>query len=118
MWLWPRLIQNALDEFCQLANSRRSRKQRDKLLPSGVSANTAYVFPERFGGHDCLQPVDVSTVEQILDDMVEVKEHIATWGVPPEFALRCEHAKICAGIREEITISNVWPTFFALLYFL
>ena len=65
------------------------RKQPDKLLPSGVSPKVAYLFPERFNGRECLQPVDMGIIDGILADMEEQKNFLTDWDVSENFAARC-----------------------------
>lgn len=116
MWLWPSIMQRELDKFRRFANNRRVRKQKDKALPSGVTPNFSYNLPERFGGRDCLQPVNVAVVEEILQDMEEQKNALTDWGVPPVFAARAEAASIQAGIRiQEVTMDNAWSVFALIL---
>jgi hypothetical protein len=114
MWLWPPLMQRELDKFRCLANNRRVRKQKDKICPSGTTPNFAYTFPESFGGRDCLQPVDVNVIDEILADMVDEHRALTDWGVPEDFAQR---AKL--GVRRlgfdlaQMEMVNVWTVFAA-----
>jgi hypothetical protein len=114
MWLWPPLMQRELDKFCASANNRRVRKQKDKILPSGVTPNLAYLFPEKFGGRDCLQNVDVQIVEEMLEDMRAEKEALSDWGVPVEFSTRAQ-AVYKSLNSPEITLDNIWIIFAAML---
>jgi hypothetical protein len=114
MWLWPPVIQQELDKFRYQANNRRVRKQKQKTLPSGVSPNIAYTFPERYGGADCLQTVDVRVIQDILDQMQAEKDALTDWGVPEDFSRRARTAfeEMCA---PEISISNIWIVFQCIL---
>ena len=114
MILWPPLIQQELDEFCELANNRRIRKQKDKILPSGVSPNYAYTFPEKFGGEECLQPVNRDIVQEILDNMKAEHEHLTSWGVPDNFKAKVKLIKSQLGI-EHVTLCDVWIYFNVIL---
>lgn len=117
MWLWPPLMQKELDKFCQFANNCRMRKQPDKLLPSEVSPKFAYLFPERFDAHDCLQTVDVQIVEEILNDLEEEKRMLTDWGVPEEFSERAKEVLQMIEVGE-VTLSNIWIVFNAMLHYL
>ena len=117
MWLWPPLMQRELDNFCYQANNCRVRKQKDKILPSGVSPDYAYDFPECFGGTDCLEPVDVGIVQEMLDSMQKEKDSMSDWGVPEEFADRAQQVYDTLGISE-VTMSNVWLVFSTMINFL
>ena len=110
MWLWPPLIQQELDKFRHYANNHRVRKQKDKILPSGVSPNMAYLFPEKFGATNCLEPVDLTVVQEILDGLQEEKERLTDWGVPEEFAARAKTVYDTLPV-EEVTLLNIWLVF-------
>src|ERR1700742_4696207 len=116
MWLWPPIMQKELDKFVHFANNRRMRKQKDKVLPSGVTPDFAYTFPDQFGGRDCLIPVDRQVVKEILDDMEAEKDALTDWGVPPEFAAAASAAAISLEINiEECSLNNIWWIFAAII---
>lgn len=109
-------MQKELDEFCTIANSRRMRKQATKILPSGVAPNFAYSAPEQFGGRNCLLPVDVTVVDEILVKLRQEFDYLTDWGVPEEFSRKAEEGIAKLRIKE-ITMTNVWIMFAALLNF-
>jgi len=115
-WLWPPVIQNELDRFCGFANNRRIRKQKDKILPSGITPNNAYLFPEEFSGTEFLQPVEIQVIEEILEDLKPQKDALSDWGVPPEFAIHAEN--IMGRIDIKVDLANVWIVFRAILSYL
>jgi hypothetical protein len=90
------------------------RKQKDKRLPSGVSPNTAYTFPEEYGGRNCLQPVDVVVIQEMLDEMQEEKDRLSDWGVPEDFAQRAQRALDVYSVGE-VNLTNIWFVFQAVL---
>src|ERR1700749_4573448 len=106
MWLWPPLMQKELDRFRKSANSRKVQKQKDKVLPSGVSPNIAYTLPEKYNGEECLQPVDVDLIDAILADMQPQKDALSDWGVPEEFDRRAQDAFDRLPIRE-VTLQTI-----------
>jgi hypothetical protein len=107
-----------LDRFRDESNNKRVRKQRNKILPSGVSPYISYLFPERYGGEDCLQDVDLVLVQEMLQSevMQQAKAQASDWGVPAEFAQRAEAGLMTLEIGE-VTLQNVWVVFSALLAF-
>jgi hypothetical protein len=108
-------MQKELDKFRQLANNRRVRKQKDKILPSGTTPSFAYTFPEEFGGRDCLQPADVAVIDEILTGMEAEHRALTDWGVPAEFARRASAAVQTLGISlEQMDMTNVWTVFAAI----
>lgn len=50
-------------------NAMRMRKDNNKPGPSGMSRNTAYALPEKWGGRACLMPVDVDVIRGIKESM-------------------------------------------------
>lgn len=116
MFLWPSLMQEELDRFRRFANHRRMRKQKDKVLPSGVTPDFAHTFPERFGGRDCLYPVDRNVIKEIMDDMKAEQEALTDWGVSPEFKIRAQAGLDRMGV-DKVSLENVWVVFNALLQY-
>ncbi|RDB24968.1 hypothetical protein Hypma_007391 [Hypsizygus marmoreus] len=66
-WLWSKLIQAELDLLVAKFNTHVIRKDKKKLLPSGVSPNVAMVLPHKYGGEQCLQPVDIKVVDKLME---------------------------------------------------
>src|SRR6201999_3190311 len=106
MFLWPPVMQKELNKFVHLVNHRRVRKQNDKNLPSGVTPSFSYTFPERFGGRNCLLPVNMLIIEEILEDLKAEHDRNMDWGVPPEFRDRAEAAFDRLHITE-LTMGNI-----------
>lgn len=110
MWLWPPVMQVELDKFRKYQNNHRMRKQKEKILPSGVSPGFAYSCPSRWGGRNCLQPVDVQIIDKVLADLdPEMKKH-TDWGVPEELASAARDIFDKSGIKE-VTMRNIWVVF-------
>jgi hypothetical protein len=45
------------------------RKMHNKPGPSGVSRNEAYSLPEKWGGRNCLIPVDLSLIREMKEQL-------------------------------------------------
>ena len=113
-WLWPKLLRKLLKEFIDSRNSYPSRKDSKKAGPSGMSRNVAFALPERWGGKNCLLPID---------DMSIIREIKAEMGgddilrfplVTPEFEASAQ--KACDGLAiQELNFDNVWVVFQQLL---
>jgi hypothetical protein len=58
-----------LQYFMQFRNAARMWKYNNKPGPSGVSRDHAFAFPESWGGHDYLLPVDVEVIRKMKADM-------------------------------------------------
>lgn len=110
-WLWPKLLRAELAEFMVFRNGVRMRKDKDKPGPSEMSRNEAFSLPEKWGGRNCLLPVDVEVVR-------ELKEHMGGDAllnfVTPEFAERAQAAYDSLNITK-LAPDNVWIVFRAML---
>uniref|UniRef100_A0A8H8CM95 Integrase core domain-containing protein n=1 Tax=Psilocybe cubensis TaxID=181762 RepID=A0A8H8CM95_PSICU len=108
LWLWPRMLQCELDQFMEFQNGVRMRKDSKKAGPSGCSRNEAFLFPERWGGINCLQPVDLDVVREIKEKMGG--EELLSF-VSAEFANEAQKAFDSLGFSDRLTLGNVWVIF-------
>lgn len=92
-------------------NSFVSRRDANKPGPSGMSRNDAFSQPERWGGKNCLLPVDVSIVQEIKEAMGG--DSILEF-VTPEFSERAQAAYDSLGVMD-LNTENVWHVFRDLL---
>ena len=93
----------------EFRNGTRMRKDKNKPGPSGDSRNNLYLMPEKWGGRDLLQPVD-------LDIIRALKEEVGGDGllhfVEPEYAARAEQALHSLGMTfSAVEFDNVWFVF-------
>ncbi|KAJ3897859.1 hypothetical protein F5879DRAFT_1026797 [Lentinula edodes] len=107
-WIWYPLVQRELDTFCLEQNSHCVRKQKDKLLPSGGSADDFYFFPEKYGGQNCGIVVDMKIVDQLLDDAVEGQGRMRY--VDEEFESLADAAYVAIG-APSIDLHSAWIVF-------
>jgi hypothetical protein len=111
-WLWSTLIQEELDNLRETFNNHRTRKDKQKFLPSGVSSNVAFALHETYGGSNGLLHVDRRIIEKLMEEIGG--EELIRF-VPVEYAARAR------GILEDklgapkLTMSNVWDIFQAML---
>lgn len=110
-WLWPRFIQAGLDEYAAFRNGVKMRKQGDKPGPSGMSRNVAFSLPEKWGGRNCLLPVDVEVISQMKLDMGG--DALIAFSTP-EFAARAQVVYDSLHIQA-LTQENIWHVFLAML---
>ncbi|KAJ7776796.1 hypothetical protein DFH07DRAFT_951416 [Mycena maculata] len=110
-WLWPRFIQAGLDEYAAFRNSVKMRKESDKPGPSAMSCNTAFSLPEKWGGRNCLLPVDVDVIAQMKRDMSG--DALIAFSTP-EFAARAQIVYDSLHIQK-LTEENIWHVFLAML---
>jgi hypothetical protein len=104
-------LQQELNAFKDYRNGARMRKDKSKPGPSGMSRDHAYLFPESWGGRDCLLPVDVQVIREMKealggDSLLEF--------VSAEFANRAQVAYDTLNISK-LTFQNVWAVFTQML---
>ncbi|KAJ7172053.1 hypothetical protein C8R46DRAFT_1073669 [Mycena filopes] len=111
-WIWFPLVQRELDKFCHQQNNHRVRFQADKLLPSGGTPHEFYTKPEKYGGEQCLIPVDGDVIQELLDGCEEGYARMRY--VEEEFDVIAEEAYTAMG-RPAITLHNAWAVFRVLI---
>ncbi|KAJ7592636.1 hypothetical protein C8J56DRAFT_929099 [Mycena floridula] len=105
-WLWPMLIQAELDDVKDTFNDHATRKDRGKKLPSGDSPNVMYSLHRKFGGENCLIPVDTEIVKELMEELGG--EDLIRF-VTVEYA---DHAKaVFDSLDMPLTMQNVWQVF-------
>ena len=87
-------------------NCHATRYDRNKKLPSGVSPDVAIALCTEYGGEDCLQPVDINVVQQLMDDIGDD----AIRFVPAEYANRAQNVFATLGVAK-LSLENVWQVF-------
>jgi hypothetical protein len=74
------------------------------------------MFPDRFGGNECLQAVKSGVIDEILERMEVEKSPLTDWGIPAHFIPEAEKAAALLNIKvNKVPLENVWPIFAALL---
>lgn len=113
-WLWPKLIQQEIDELQERLNNHPTRLDRKKKLPSGVSPNVAFTLYQEYDAENCLQDVDVEVVQKLMDD-IGGEELIRFVSV--EYAARAQEIFDSLNVPK-LTFENVWEVFSAMLPYL
>ncbi|KAG1802206.1 uncharacterized protein HD556DRAFT_1429779 [Suillus plorans] len=67
--VWPKLIQQELNQLQEQFNNHRVRKDSSKKLPSDVSPNVAFVLHDKYQAENCLQAVDHEVVRQLMESI-------------------------------------------------
>ncbi|KAG6836604.1 hypothetical protein H0H93_006154 [Arthromyces matolae] len=106
-WLWAKLLRKVLKRFMEERNSFKSRKDKSKPGPSGMSRETAFKFPERWGGGNRIMPVDINVIREIKQAMGG--DQLLDFATP-EFSERAEAAYDSLQVQD-LTFENVWPVF-------
>ena len=113
-WLWPKLIQQEIDELRERLNSHPTRLDRKKQLPSGVSPNVAFTLYQEYNAENCLQHVDVEVVQKLMED-IGGEELIRFVSV--EYAARAQVIFDSLNVLK-LAFDNVWEIFSAMLPYL
>ena len=95
-------------------NAFKSRLDRSKPGPSGISRNEAYSLPHKWGGHQCLLNVDMGVVREIKEFMSNGEDVFRFPLVTIDFEKQAEDTYEALGIQD-LTLSNVWHIFCTML---
>ncbi|KIK79428.1 hypothetical protein PAXRUDRAFT_161324, partial [Paxillus rubicundulus Ve08.2h10] len=110
-WLWPKLIQQELDQLMDHFNNRVVCHDKKKKLPSGVSSNVAFALHNQYGGEDCLQKVDRAVVKQLME---EIGGEDLICFVDIAYAAHAQTVYDSLNFTS-LTLQNVWAVFSAML---
>lgn len=88
------------------------RKDKKKPGPSAMSRNEAFSLPEKWGGRNCLLPVDIDIIRDIKKEMGgdQILEFTT-----PEFSEQCQLIFDELGFDGILSFENVWDIFIAML---
>jgi hypothetical protein len=110
-WLWSTLLQQELDLFMEFRNGVRMRKDKNKPGPSGCSRNEAFSLYHKWGGRDCLLPVDLNVIRE-MKELMGGDELLSF--VPVAFANHVKAVYSTLNV-EKLSMTNVWDIFNHLL---
>lgn len=109
--MWPKLIQQELNQLREQFNNHRVRKESAKNHPSGVSPNVAFALYADYQAENCLQVVDCETVKQLMDSIGG--EDLIRF-VSVEYENHAETVFANLGFKV-LSFHNVWNVFSAML---
>ncbi|KAJ4500374.1 hypothetical protein C8R41DRAFT_811193 [Lentinula lateritia] len=107
-WLWSKLIQSELDDLRDKFNNHRSRKDRGKWLPSGLSPNVAFSLHEKYGAVSGLLPVDREIIGRLMEDIGG--EELVRF-VSVAYAAKAQQVFNGELGAPQMTMQNVWHIF-------
>lgn len=110
-WLWPKLIQQELNQLQEQFNNHRVCKESAKNHPLGVSPNVAFALYTNYQAENCLQVVDCKTVKQLMDSIGG--EDLICF-VLVEYENHAETVFSNLGFKV-LSFHNVWNVFSAML---
>lgn len=114
-WLWPKIVQHAVDEFIQYWNDHKTRKQKSSNLPSGTSPNLIFDFPENYGLINCGTRLAApkEEVEALRATIPKSREKCFRW-VSDDFKIAAETAYAQIG-SPRIVHTSGWQIFVDML---
>ncbi|KAJ6609508.1 hypothetical protein B0H10DRAFT_1954517 [Mycena sp. CBHHK59/15] len=83
-WLWSKIVQTGLDEFVDYFNNKKTRKQRNRILPSGVAPNVVFDMPANYGLENLAIPVTQEALDELRGLIDTPREDAFRW-VSDEF---------------------------------
>jgi hypothetical protein len=106
-WLWPKLIQQELDQLRHRFNNHKVRWDKNKVGPSGVTPSIAFSLHEQYGAENLLQPIDQSVARALMEELGG--EDVIRF-VSVEYAAHAQ-AIFDSLTISELTLQNVWGIF-------
>ncbi|KAJ7497927.1 hypothetical protein B0H11DRAFT_2384858 [Mycena galericulata] len=79
-WLWSKIVQTGLDEFIDYFNNlKKTRKQRNRILPSGVAPNVVFDMPANYGLENLAIPVTQAALDELRGLIDTPREDAFRW---------------------------------------
>ncbi|KAF8207373.1 hypothetical protein K438DRAFT_1575965 [Mycena galopus ATCC 62051] len=78
-WLWPKIVQIGLDEFVDYFNNKRTRKQHNRILPSGVAPSVVFDMPGDYGLENLAIPVTQEAIDELRALIDTPREDALRW---------------------------------------
>ncbi|KAJ6535848.1 hypothetical protein DFH09DRAFT_1091625 [Mycena vulgaris] len=78
-WLWPKIVQIGLNEFLDYFNNKKTRKQRSRILPSGVAPNVVFDMPGDYGLENLAIPVAQEAIDELRTVIDTSREEAYHW---------------------------------------
>ncbi|KAJ6629044.1 hypothetical protein B0H10DRAFT_1939943 [Mycena sp. CBHHK59/15] len=111
-WLWPNIVQIGLDEFLDYFNNKKTHKQRNRILPSGVALNVVFDMPADYGLQNLTIPVTQEAIQELRGLIETPREEAFRW-VSDEFDMLATNIYNGLGSPKLETLSG-WAIFHAL----
>ncbi|KAF9006785.1 hypothetical protein BDZ89DRAFT_965903 [Hymenopellis radicata] len=108
-WLWPKIVQNHLNEFTVAWNTGKPRTQQSEALPSGAVRNDVFINPTAYNLERVSVPVPREIVDHCRSEIETSREESFRW-VSPEFAEVADWAYEIVG-RPTLSANFGWMTY-------
>ncbi|KAJ7797567.1 hypothetical protein B0H14DRAFT_2389646 [Mycena olivaceomarginata] len=111
-WLWPKIVQIGLDEFVDYFNNKRTRKQQNRILPSGVAPNVVFDMPGDYGLENLAIPVTQEAIDELRALIDTPREDALRW-VSEDFAVVANDIYTSLG-SPKLEVLSGWAIFNAM----
>ncbi|KAJ7878562.1 hypothetical protein B0H14DRAFT_2342001, partial [Mycena olivaceomarginata] len=111
-WLWSKIVQIGLDEFLDYFNNKKTPKQRNRILPSGVAPNVVFNMPADYSLQNLAILVPQEAVQGLRGLIETLCEEVFRW-VSDEFDMLATNIYNGLGSPKLETLSG-WGIFNAL----
>ena len=111
-WLWPKIVQIGLDEFVDYFNNKRTRKQHNRILPSGVAPNVVFDMPGDYGLENLAIPVMQEAINELRASIDTPREDAFRW-VLEDFAVVANDVYTSLG-SPKLEVLSGWAIFNAM----
>ncbi len=110
-WIWPGIVQRALDEFRDSWNKHQIWRQPQKEMPSGSSPMNFFIMPGEYGGRSGAVSLESATkvISELREEIEVTKEEAFRW-VDDDFALLAEETHLKLG-SPPIELGTAWSVF-------
>ncbi|KAJ3780282.1 hypothetical protein GGU10DRAFT_279651 [Lentinula aff. detonsa] len=78
-WIWPKIVQAAVDEFIDYWNNHKTRTQHKANLPTGVAPNVIFDFPQNYGLVNCGVQVDLASIVALQETIPKTRDECYRW---------------------------------------
>ncbi|KAJ7477792.1 hypothetical protein B0H11DRAFT_1661884, partial [Mycena galericulata] len=78
-WLWSKIVQIGLDEYMDYFNNKKTRKQRNRILPSGVAPNVVFDMPADYGLENLAIPVNQAALDKLRGFIDTPRDEAFRW---------------------------------------
>ncbi|KAJ3991960.1 hypothetical protein F5050DRAFT_1801932 [Lentinula boryana] len=112
-WIWPKIVQAAVDEFIDYWNNHKTRTQHKANLPTGVAPNVIFDFPQNYGLVDYGVQVDLASIVALRETIPKTRDECYRW-VPDDFNLNAGQAYTQLG-SPKLSHTNGWQVFIDML---
>ncbi|KAJ7871806.1 hypothetical protein B0H14DRAFT_2344978, partial [Mycena olivaceomarginata] len=112
-WLWPKIVQIGLDEFVDYFNNKRTRKQQNRILPSGVAPNVVFDMPGDYGLENLAIPVTQEAIDELRALIETLREDALRW-VSEDFAVVANDIYTILG-SPKLEVLSGWAIFNAMV---